>query len=238
MPRIPLIAANWKMNPAPESLEDCIDSYIPNEHADVVVFPCLVDIPLCLELGMVTGAQYGRAENYGAFTGDISLQIMSEIGCTWVLCGHSERRRYHLETDADIIKQAEKALELGMQPIVCIGETQEERQAGAEQVVIRRQMSDLPEGITLAYEPVWAIGTGQTATPAQAQDMHAFIRSLLPADARDGTRILYGGSVNGQNAESLLLQPDIDGALVGGAALKPDEFGKIVQAAVRMTERL
>ncbi len=236
--RKPLIAANWKMNPAPDDFDAPDTPYRPTEHIDVIVFATATDLSICIAEDIHTGAQFARPENKGAFTGDISMALIQELGCRFVLCGHSERRRYHQETDEFIAEQAKSALAHDVHPVVCIGETEQERADGKEKEVIKRQLSLLPKGITIAYEPVWAIGTGKTATPEQAQEMHTFIRSLLPDDVRDSTRIIYGGSMSPANAESLLLQADIDGGLIGGASLKPAEFGEIVTIARHTAERL
>lgn len=232
MSRTPLIAANWKMNPPPTGWADAA---IPPEtlaRVEVLFFPSFLDIRACIAAGLHCGGQYGRAEEKGAFTGDVSLKMLKDAGCMAVLCGHSERRKNHGETDEQVAAQADTALDLGLHPIVCVGETLEERNAGKHQEVVKEQLKRLPLGVTVAYEPVWAIGTGVTATPEQAQEMHAFIRSLLPGDARDTTRILYGGSMNAANAKTLLDQPDVDGGLVGSASLNPQEFAQIIAAAI------
>ncbi len=233
MPRTPLIAANWKMNAAPSGFGSIESPYRSTDRVDVVVFPTALGLASCIAEKLATGAQCARPEEEGAFTGDIGMRMIRALGCEYVLCGHSERRRYHGETDAFVAEQARAALALELQPVVCVGETEEERNAGKEKEVIERQMAVLPANIIIAYEPVWAIGTGKTATPEQAQEMHAFIRSLLPEDLRASTRILYGGSMNAANAESLLIQPDIDGGLIGGASLKKEEFRGIVEIAGR-----
>jgi triosephosphate isomerase len=188
-----------------------------------------------MEAKLITGAQYGRAEASGAFTGDVSMAMLAKLGCRYVLCGHSERRKFHHETDSMVAEQAVAALEAKLHPIVCVGETAEEREKGKEKDVVLKQIKGLPSGITIAYEPVWAIGTGKTATPKDAQDMHAWIRKHLPRDQQDTTRILYGGSMNAANAEELLKQDDIDGGLIGGASLKPADFKAIVDAAQRLS---
>ncbi len=232
MPKKFLIAANWKMNAAPAGFDGQDSPYRTHADVDVVVLPSFVDLRKCLDAELMTGAQCGRAEPSGAFTGDVSVAMLKTIGCRYVLCGHSERRRYHGETDTQVAEQAVAALEAGLHPIVCVGETEEERKKGKEKDVVKRQLKEIPAGVTVAYEPVWAIGTGKTATPKDAQEMHAFIRGLLP---EKDTRILYGGSMNAGNAEELLKQKDIDGGLIGGASLKLDEFKKIVEAAERIT---
>lgn len=232
-----LIAANWKMNPAP----DALDAYKTADSVDTVVFPTALDIPTCLSAGIVTGAQFGHPEDTGAFTGDVSMKMIKDTGCTHVLCGHSERRQYHSESNAFVAAQVASAITHNLTPILCIGETDEERKAGKEKDIVKEQIEAVIEKLNtensmengkwqmeIAYEPVWAIGTGNTATPKDAQEMHAFIRSLLPGDVREQTRILYGGSMKPENAEELLNQPDIDGGLVGGASLVPEKFAEIV----------
>ncbi len=176
----------------------------------------------------------------GAYTGEVAAGMLREAGCQWVILGHSERRQYHGESDDLVAAKLNAAIEAGLAPILCVGETREQRESGDAQIVVARQLEGalsaaLDYGaLVVAYEPVWAIGTGLTATPEEAQNMHAFIRSSLSAvvgvDA-DATRILYGGSVKGGNARELFSQPDIDGALVGGAALISEEFLAIIRAA-------
>lgn len=229
MTRRSLIAANWKMHPAPAGFDAKDSPYRATARADVVVFPSFLDIRHCISAGLVTGAQWGHSETNGAHTGDISMEMLKAAGATYVLCGHSERRQNYGETDAQVLAQVKAALAHDLQPIVCVGETDAERKAGTEKEVVKRQLHGLPGGITVAYEPVWAIGSGKTATATDAQEMHAFIRSLLADGAT--ARILYGGSMTAATAAELLVQPDIDGGLVGGASLKPEEFGKIVAAA-------
>lgn len=232
----PLIAGNWKMNPPPMGFDAPDSPYRAVSAVDVIVLPTFVDLSAVIAAKLIVGAQCGRPEPSGAFTGDIGIAQLKALGCRYILCGHSERRRYHGETDVMIAEQAIATLEADMHPIVCVGETEEERKAGKEKEVVTRQVKKLPGGITIAYEPVWAIGTGKTATPKDAQEMHNFIRSLLPKDQRDATRILYGGSMNAANAEELLKQPDVDGGLIGGASLRPEEFGRIVGIAEKLPE--
>lgn len=245
--RTPLIAANWKMNPPPLGFDGTISAYREVSGVDVVVLPTFLDLARCLKAKLVTGAQYGHDEKSGAHSGDVSLSMIKDLGCTWVMCGHSERRRDHGETDELVAKQAVAAVGLGLNTIVCIGETQAERDGGKTKEVVERQLLallDHPEmkkghaleSVTIAYEPVWAIGTGKTATPEDAQEIHAFIRSLLPETVKEKMRILYGGSMNAKNAEALLKQTDIDGGLIGGASLKPDDFGEIVKIAQKLTQ--
>jgi triosephosphate isomerase len=234
-----LLAANWKMNAAPKTAlinahgDRSANPYHPHADIDVVVFPTFLDLRPCMEVGLIVGGQYGHAEKSGAYTGDVSMAMLKALGCRYVLCGHSERRATHGETDQIVAAQVVSALEQKIHPIVCIGETLEERDKGHAEAVVKRQLKGLPleSDLTIAYEPVWAIGTGKTATPKQAQGMHAFIRSLLPDDRQEKTRIIYGGSLKADNAQELLSQPDIDGGLIGGASLKPEEFEKIVAIA-------
>lgn len=235
MTRTPLIAANWKMNPIPEGALEPDSPYRPKGGVDTIVLPTFLDLRACIEAGLPTGAQYGHPESLGAHTGDVSMTMLKKIGCRFVLCGHSERRHDHREEDSDVVAQAEAALRNGLHPIICVGETLAERKTKRHKQVVERQVRILPlrELVTIAYEPVWAIGTGVTPTPEQAEDMHAFIRSLIPEARREHTRILYGGSLNADNAEEFLVQPDIDGGLVGGASLKPGDYRKIVEAALR-----
>jgi len=228
-----LIAGNWKMNPAPAGFDGPQSPYRQWDGIDIVIFPSFVDIPRCVNAGIITGGQWARPESTGAYTGDISMRMLKDAGCTYVLCGHSERRLHHGETDDSVAKQADAAIEAGLHPIVCIGETLEEREEGRAQEVVERQVRAMQQPVTLAYEPVWAIGTGKTATPEKAQEMHAFIRSLLTE--QEATRILYGGSAKPDNAEALLAQADIDGLLVGGASLDPESFRAIVNAALKQS---
>ena len=176
----------------------------------------------------------------GAFTGEVSAEMLADMGCRWVILGHSERRQYHAESDDLVAAKLSAAVQAGLAPIVCVGETREQREAGEAEAVVGRQLQGaLADQVSLsdlviAYEPVWAIGTGLTATPEQAQDMHAFIREQLggiSAVDSDAIRILYGGSVKPGNAEDLFARPDIDGALVGGAALVAEDFQAIIRAA-------
>jgi triosephosphate isomerase len=190
--------------------------------------------------GIVVGGQDCHMAEKGAHTGDTSAWMLKDAGCGAVIVGHSERRTNHGETDAIVKAKAEAALKAGLMAIVCVGETLEERDAGKTLDVNRTQVhGSLPEGATaantvIAYEPVWAIGTGRTASPEQAQEVHAFIRGELKAklgeEAANGMRILYGGSMNAKNARDLLAQPDIDGGLIGGAALKAEDFWTIAQS--------
>jgi len=248
--RTPLIAANWKMHSPPAGWDADDSPYRSTNRVDVIVFPTMLDLVACMGEELITGAQYGRAEEAGAFTGDVSIRMLASIGCTHVLCGHSDRRKFHGESDDDVARQVIAALEADMIPILCVGETLEERNAGRSEEVIRRQLDAVltamqnakckmqNSSFVVAYEPVWAISRGDptipAATPDDAQKMHAFIRSLLSKSQipnPKSLRLLYGGSMNASNAAALLAQPDIDGGLVGGASLQPEEFRKIVEAA-------
>lgn len=244
MSRKPLIAGNWKMFPAPSELQ----TYKPREDVDVIVFPTFIDIPSCIDFGLVVGAQFGHPEESGPHTGDVSMKMVKDLGCAYVLCGHSERRQRHGESNEFVAKQVVAALKLGLHPIVCVGETEEERNMGREKEVVKEQIETVLSVVNqklktsnyelaIAYEPVWAIGTGKTATPNDAQTMHSFIRGLLSdISAFSHLRILYGGSVKPENAADLLSQPDIDGALVGGASLDPVKFQAVIEIAAKCTK--
>ena len=237
-----LIAANWKMHPPPEGFDAVDSAYRSSGNAEVMVFAPFPYLAACVKAGLMTGAQCGHPEDTGAHTGCVSMAMIKQVGCDAVLCGHSERRHEYRETDVFVMQQATSAIDHGLHPIVCVGETAKERKDGSQHAVVQSQLSlILPlfsraprdaktAALTIAYEPVWAIGTGDSATPEEAEEMHAYIRSLLPEFAKPSTRILYGGSVTGDNAKTLLSQNNIDGALVGGCSLKPEEFRKIVDA--------
>ncbi|MBQ3240437.1 MAG: triose-phosphate isomerase [Akkermansia sp.] len=254
MSRTPIIAANWKMNIGPKEAKEFLAA-LKNElcectnAVDKVIVPPFVTIPAVMDtlngckcIGV--GAQDVSDRDNGAFTGEISTTMLNELGCTYVVLGHSERRQYHGETNAYINRKIKKALAAGIIPIYCIGETLEQREGGQLETVLKSQVVEGLEGLTadevagivIAYEPVWAIGTGKTASAADAQAAHAFIRGVLAetfgAEAADKVRLQYGGSVKPANAAELMSQPDIDGALVGGAALKADSFAAIIKAAV------
>lgn len=231
-----LIAANWKMNNAPKNLE----TYKSMGNIDVIVFPTFLDLAPCINAGIVTGGQFGRPENAGAFTGDISMKMLKDSGCISVLCGHSDRRQFHQESNAFVAEQAAAALEHGLHPIVCVGESEAEHDAGQGKEIVESQVRVVlkiigSQIITFAYEPIWAISRGDSnkpaATSADAEAMHAFIRALLPTSIAERTRILYGGSMKVTNCEELLRQPNIDGGLIGGASLDPIQFGEIVKIA-------
>jgi triosephosphate isomerase len=217
-----IIAGNWKMfsGPDPKALAGL----------DAVVAPPFTRLRDCVDAGLVTYAQNVHWEPEGAYTGEISAPMLLELGVTGSLVGHSERRQYFGETDETVALRTRAALDAGLRVIACVGETLAERESDQTQDVLRRQLSVLEPHphLVLAYEPVWAIGTGLTATPEMAQDAHAFIKSLLDAP------VLYGGSVKPDNAAGLLVQPDVDGALVGGASLDVDSFKAICATAARI----
>ncbi|WP_430432200.1 triose-phosphate isomerase [Oceanicaulis sp.] len=242
MMRRKLVAGNWKMNGLvkdcafPKALSEALNA---EPRCDVLLCPpaTLVSVmanetPDWLKLG----GQDCAAQASGAHTGDVSAVMLADLGCTHVIVGHSERRSDHGETNETVKLKAAAALDAGLIPILCVGETLDERESGeAEDVVVRQLLASLPacdaDRIVIAYEPVWAIGTGRTATPEDAQAMHAAIRSAWPGRDADVLRIVYGGSMNPANAEALLAQSDIDGGLVGGASLKPQDFARIIQSA-------
>ena len=231
-----LIAANWKLNDIPDGALEAGSPFQPRDNVDVVVFATFTDLKECIAAGLNTGAQHsGRIDvDYGAFTGDMSLAKLVNTGCKYVLCGHSDRRRDHGETNEDVAAQARAVLEAGLHPICCVGETLEQRSAGQAEHIVQEQVAPLPTDqlITIAYEPVWAISQGNpdtpAATPDDAESMHGFIRGLFDNAA---VRLLYGGSMKPENAQELLSLPHVDGGLVGGASLKGDSFGSIVDTA-------
>jgi triosephosphate isomerase (TIM) len=248
--RRPFIAGNWKMNlhrgEAVELAHALANASLP-DGVDVAVCPPSVYLDAVREAlsnsGIGLGAQNFYEKPNGAFTGEISGSMLVDLGCRYVIVGHSERRQFFDETDASVLRKAQAALALGLTPIVCLGESLQERKAGDTQKTVARQfegsLAELSEDamaqVVIAYEPIWAIGTGEVATPEQAQEVHADLRRLLRTRYNDAlaekVRIQYGGSVKPENAAELLRQPDIDGALVGGASLKADSFLGIVAAA-------
>jgi triosephosphate isomerase len=247
-----LIAGNWKMNgslAANQALLQELAAGLPAQRrTDVVVCVPAPYLAQFQALGQILpelsaidlGAQDVSPHPSGAYTGEVSVAMLKEFGCRYVIVGHSERRQYHGETDAGVADKAKVALAAGITPIVCIGETLAEREAGRTEEVVKRQLAAVIHTnghciseIVVAYEPVWAIGTGKTATPEEAQAVHAVLRAQLKAatDHADRVKILYGGSMNAANAASLLAQTDIDGGLIGGASLKAPDFLTIVAAA-------
>ena len=226
-----LIAGNWKMFKGPAATLAFFDLFEAPDGVDVVLCPPFVSLEAAVGEEWPIYAQSVHWAAEGAFTGEVSAQMLVEIGVQGALVGHSERRQLFGETDDTVRRRAEAALEAGLGVIACVGETEAERDAGETEAVLRRQVAVIPkhERLVIAYEPVWAIGTGKTATPDMAQAAHALIKSL------HATRVLYGGSVKPDNALELLAQPDIDGALVGGASLDPDSFAAICRAAASLS---
>jgi triosephosphate isomerase len=250
MSRTPFIAGNWKMHKTVAEAEQFIQALLPKVAAvdgvEIVICPpylalqALVDSARGSQVGIY--AQNMHEADQGAFTGEISAPMLSEIDVHGVILGHSERRQYYNETDRALQLKVPKALDAGLIPILCVGETEEERERGDTERKLRYQVQEGLEkvpierlaDVVVAYEPVWAIGTGLTATPEQAQDAIAFVRALianLDKEAAQQVRILYGGSCKPANAAELLALPDVDGALVGGASLDPGDFAAIVEAA-------
>jgi triosephosphate isomerase (TIM) len=229
-----LIAGNWKMYKGPaESAEFCLGLREQElEGVDVVVCPPYVSLAVAVQLlagtEIAVAAQNVHWGEEGAYTGEVAARMLRELGVYGTLVGHSERRQYFGETDETVGKRVHAALEAGLFVIACVGETEQEREQGETENVLRRQLSVLEpdDNLVLAYEPVWAIGTGNTATPQLAQQAHAFIKSQLEAP------VLYGGSVKPDNAAELLAQPDVDGALVGGASLELESFTAICRIAI------
>jgi triosephosphate isomerase (TIM) len=228
-----LIAGNWKMFKGPAETRAFLEAFEPPAAVDVVVCPPYVSLAAAVEYGaaVTVYAQNVHWATEGAYTGEISAAMLVELGVAGAIVGHSERRQYFGETDETVARRAHAALEAGLGVIACVGESLEERESGQTELVLRLQVEAVRDAVgahdrlVIAYEPVWAIGTGRTATPEQAQEAHAFIRGLLDRP------VLYGGSVKPENAGELLSQPDVDGALVGGASLDPASFAAICAAA-------
>lgn len=251
MSRKPIFAANWKMNKGVAETADFAKTFISkskdlNLPADIVIAPPFLSIPKLAELleGSKTiqiASQNCSEHDSGAYTGEVSVGMLRDFSVQYVILGHSERRSIYKECDTTINAKIKKALEAGLKPIFCIGETLEEREGGKLESVLRTQVTDGLKGISekdfseivVAYEPVWAIGTGVTASSEQAQEAHAFVRSVIGdlygSTAAGNVRIQYGGSVKPGNAAELMACPDIDGALIGGAALEPDSFLDIIR---------
>ncbi len=248
--RRPLVAGNWKMNGSRESIKVLLDGLKQGigavKVAEVAVCPPFIYIPEVQEQlqgsAIAWGGQDVSTEASGAYTGEISTAMLLDFGCRYVIVGHSERRSYHGESDELVARKFAAARAAGLVPILCVGETLEERESGVTEQVVARQLdavidlegvAALADGV-IAYEPVWAIGTGKTASPEQAQEVHAFIRGRVAsqdAGVAEGLRILYGGSMKPGNAAELLAKPDIDGGLIGGASLKAEDFLGICTAA-------
>lgn len=242
-----LIVGNWKMNGSLSANQDLVRqisvglSESSAQAAVCVPSVYLAQLQHIADSGHLKwGAQDVSAHEQGAYTGEISATMLREFGVRYAIVGHSERRQYHGETDAVVATKAQRALAAGITPIVCVGETLQERESGQTESVVKRQLAAVIHTnghciseIVVAYEPVWAIGTGKTASPAQAQEVHHLLRAQLKAATEQSHRIalLYGGSMNANNAASLLAQPDIDGGLIGGASLKAPDFLAIIAAA-------
>ncbi len=254
--RRPLVAGNWKMNGSRATINALMDGVVTGaagvNGADIAVCPPFVylqQVHAQLAKSQVAlGAQNVSHESPGAFTGEIAADMLKDFGCAYVIVGHSERRALYGESDGLVARKYAVVQNAGMTPILCVGELLEEREANKTEAVVARQLDAVLDasGIAsmahavIAYEPVWAIGTGRTASPQQAQDVHAFIRARLrklDAKVADGVRILYGGSVKGANASEIFAMPDVDGGLIGGASLKADEFLTICRAAAPSARR-
>jgi triosephosphate isomerase len=248
--RRPLIAGNWKLwGTRAQAAEYCerLPGFLPADSpADAAICAPFTALDLCVEklrgAGVAVYAQNMHHEQSGAYTGEVSAEMLTELAVDGVVLGHSERREHNCESDRALQQKVPAALDAGLQPIVCVGESEEERERDETQRKLRTQVKEALEGVAddrladvvIAYEPIWAIGTGRVATPEIAQDAIAFIRALVgdrSGDAARGVRILYGGSVKPDNAAEILAQPDVDGALVGGASLDPKGFAEIVAAA-------
>ena len=246
-----IVAGNWKMNKnlpeAKELINELLKKINPENKVEVIIAPSFVNLPAAVELTksseLKVAAQNMHFEDQGAYTGEVSADMLKAVGVDKVILGHSERRAYFNETDEILEKKAHKAYEKQLTNIFCVGEKLEDRQSGNHFEMVKNQLKNalfnLPlqayKNIVIAYEPVWAIGTGETATPEQAQEMHQFIRESLAkkygADLANNVRILYGGSVKPENAKEIFSKPDVDGGLIGGAALNADSFNAIVEAA-------
>ena len=243
--RKPIIAGNWKMNNTIADTKKLVSELIPlvkDAECDVVICTPYTDLATAVEMTKGTNIKVG-AENVhwaekGAFTGEISADMLKELGVEYVIIGHSERRQYFGETDETVNKRTLRALEAGLTPIVCVGETLEEREGGKTEEVVAKQIVDGLKGIedvasiVIAYEPVWAIGTGRTATSEQADETIGFIRKTVAETfcpkCAEKVRIQYGGSMNPKNVKELMAMPEIDGGLIGGASLKAEDFSKVV----------
>ena len=249
-----IIAGNWKMNKTATEAAELIDALIPavkDAGCEVVICVPFTDLVTAVAKTKGTnihvGAENVHFEKSGAYTGEISADMLTDLGVEYVVVGHSERRQYFAETDETVNKRAKAALAGGLKPIICVGESLAQREQGVTEELVRMQVKIALNGVTaddlknvvIAYEPIWAIGTGKTATPEQAEEVcehiRAVIRKLYGAKVARAISILYGGSMNEKNAYDLLAQPDIDGGLIGGASLVPEKFVKIIEAANQPT---
>ena len=253
--RKPVIAGNWKMYKTGSETAAFFAQFAPRvaglDHAEVVICPPFVNVAIAVESSKSTRIEIGAQDVFwlkeGAYTGEVSAPMLAAAGCRWVIVGHSERRHYFGETEETVFKRAVAALDAGLKPIVCVGERLKQREAGRTEAVLAEQFAGglaplTPEQfvrVSIAYEPVWAIGTGKTATPETAADAHRFLRERIRdkfgALAAGACRILYGGSVKPENIKALMAQPELDGALVGGASLDPASFAAIVNYPVSAT---
>ena len=247
--RTPILAANWKMHKTTEETERFLADFlpqVPESGPEVVICPPFLSLKTavehCAQSRARVAAQNMHEEGEGAFTGEVSAPMLLEIGADGVILGHSERRQYFGESDEALARKLPSALQGGLEPILCVGENEAQRDSEETEGILTRQveadLSKVPDDqlaqVVIAYEPIWAIGTGRTATPEQAQEACALIRGLIEqrsGDAATAIRVLYGGSVKPGNAAELVALPDVDGALVGGASLDPDDFAAIVEAA-------
>lgn len=251
-----LIAGNWKMNCGPSETKELLQGIKKSkpeisELVDVLVCPPEVSLSTASQevenADIHLGGQNVHYEDNGAYTGEVSTQMLKEVGCTYVIIGHSERREYFGETDKTVNAKVQKSLSDGLKPVVCVGESLSQRKKGVHQKMVKKQvqaaLNTIDENdianVVIAYEPIWAIGTGETATPDQAQEMHKMIRGVLSElyseDAASDICILYGGSMKPHNAEELLSQQDVDGGLIGGASLKADSFTEIIAVAEKLS---
>jgi triosephosphate isomerase (TIM) len=230
-----LIAANWKMFKGPRETAAFLGAFDAPAGVDVVICPPFASLPAAVDAGVTVYAQNVHWEPNGAYTGEVSAGMLRELGVSGAIVGHSERRQLFGETDEGVARRARSAVEAGLGVIACVGETIEQREAGDMELILKIQVEALAfavaarERLVIAYEPVWAIGTGKTATPEQAAEAHVFIKELLDVP------VLYGGSVKSDNAEELLSQSAVDGALVGGASLEVESFTAICQAAASLS---
>jgi triosephosphate isomerase len=247
--RTPILAANWKMNKTIEETERFLAEFlpkVPDSGPEVVICPPFLSLRTavehCVQSRARVAAQNMHEQPNGAYTGEVSAPMLQELGVDGVILGHSERRQYFNESDDALARKVPVALDAGLEPILCVGESLTQRELGETEALLTRQvaadLANVPDdrlaGVVIAYEPIWAIGTGRTATTEQAEEAIALIRGLIEsrsAEAAAAIRVLYGGSVKPENAEELVSQPDVDGALVGGASLDPEDFAAIVAAA-------
>ena len=251
-----LIAGNWKMNCGPAETSELLSGLkdqMPQIPKAVDVLVCPPEISLTTAASQLAnsdimyGAQNVHFEDNGAFTGEVSTAMLTEVGCHYVIIGHSERREYFVETDQMVNRKTVKALDAGLKPIICVGESLDQRKKDVHETMVAKQvqaaLSEVDESVVddvvIAYEPIWAIGTGETASPGQAQEMHAMIRNVISDlydnKSAEAIRILYGGSMKPKNAEELLQQADVDGGLIGGASLKAESFTTIIEIAEKLS---